>query len=302
MLRPRAQARRGGQVADRDPAGQGGREVPGRRGHDVAGGRGREVDDLGVPGLAGQQSGHDPGRPAGGLRGQLDLDCPDLAGLGPAGAVRPVDLGVRDMRDAGAGREGGADAPLRMPPRLRLGVDGRFLEPQASGQDRADVGEARQRRRAGVVAPAGRGHPGGGEPAPHGAGPETAAGRKAGGAPAGHDRAGPRGRRGHRGRQQVVGGGVVLREEQQAGDVAFGEPDLPGVGSARSGQRCGFGGHGDLFPCSREAGEVTPAARGCGHAGTPAWPAGSEGRLPIPYGRCRTTDRSNPRVLLLPHH
>ena len=97
--------------------------------------------------------------------------------------------------------------------------------------------QARQRGRPDGVPPAGRGIPAVVSQHHAGPGPKLPL-AAAGGPPAGDDRAGPRWRRGpERGRQQVVRGGVVLGEQEQAGDVAFGVTGLPGVGSTRHGSR-----------------------------------------------------------------
>ena len=89
-------------------------------GHDGPGGRGGQVDDLRVP----RRSGSSPAMIRGGagqrLGGQLDLDGPDLPGVRAGVEAGPVDLGVGQVPGAGAGRPGGADAPLGVPPRPAL--------------------------------------------------------------------------------------------------------------------------------------------------------------------------------------
>ncbi len=120
--------------------------------------------------------------------------------------------------------------PLAAPPGLPARPFGHGRQPDPGGQHRADVGEAGQRGRAGLPRVAARIHSGRGQPAPCRAGGQYLGAGVARVPPAGGDGAQPGGPNPQRRAEQIVGGGVLLGDQAQSGDVAAGEPDEAGVG------------------------------------------------------------------------
>jgi len=112
------------------------------------------------------------------------------------------------------------------------------LQGDPGSEDGADVGEAGQRWAAGRVPEPGRSHPGRGEPAPPRAGGYPPALGEPGAAPPAGDRPDPVWPDPQGGTEEVVRGGVhIAGSEEQAGNVAAGEPYLACVRPAGGGRR-----------------------------------------------------------------
>jgi hypothetical protein len=167
------------------------------------------------------------------LGGQLDLNRPHLPGVRAGLEGGPVDLGVGDVLAAPGRGPVGAQPSFGMPPRPPRRPDRAGLQPEPGGQDRADVGQAAQRRLGGGEPEPGRGHPGPGQPAPPRPLPQPPRLGVPGPPPPRHDRRQPVRSHPQRQGEQIVRGAVMLPAQQQPVDVALAEPDRARVGAPR---------------------------------------------------------------------